>query len=486
MNNYKSLSLEEFNKLTNKKEDSYFDYKSARISPIDLQKDIVSFANGEGGSILVGYDEVKGIDGFENIDSYDNIIGACYDVSPVIPDLKNKFLEYEGHYLLLIIITKSQRVHETSRSEVYLRDGARKIKLNQDQITSLKYKKGELRFEDQTMNIDIEAVSESNYLSEYLSKFKINDSSDKYLMRNGLIYDNKPKISAIIFFHDEPQIILKCGIKINVFGMQKTSRTYMYDRKRRVETFDFTGPIEKIINSSLDCIFKSVMSRGVNYPKEAIQEGLVNAIIHRDFSVQEDIIVNLYDNSIEIISPGGFPGNLKSEDFNIKNIKRYLRNKTISTLLFKVSSLEIDINERISQDQGEGVKTIFSSMKKAGLKEPVYKEEYSHVHLVLKHENAESYEKRILEYIKSNGSIANREARDLLGEEDKEVIKNVFNKLKSKGIIKYEDDDVTKNKVRYKLVNKDEDTEVNKVELERSEKKVFKSDENLQQRSLFE
>lgn len=475
MSKYTSLTKIDFNNLIEKqKEDLYFDFKGSGIKPPDLQQHIVSFANGEGGRILIGFDEKNNkCNGYENMDQYDSIVASFFDVNPVIRDLKYNFIEFSGKYLIDVKIPKSQRVHETAKSEVYQRIGARKIKLNQEQITELKYKKGELKFEDEIKNIDIISVSESKYIKDFLKRSKINEVPKIYLLKNGFIYNNQPKISTIIFFHDEPQNILRCGLKINVFDMQKTSRSYIYKRQRRSNTINFVGPLEKIINDSLQFIFKSIQERKVYYPNEAIQEGLVNALIHRDFSISEDVIINLYDNSIEIISPGGFPGNLKANDFTIKNIKRFLRNPKICTLLFKISSIEKNINKRISQDQGEGIKTIFNSMKKAGLKEPKFEEKDNHVYLYLKHANAESYEKKILKYIKEKGSIANREARDLLGEEDKEVIKNIFVKLKRRGQIELVDTQATKDKTRYKAKNSNVDLK-NKI-----------SNNEPQQESLF-
>jgi len=467
MSKYKSLTQNEFDSLIkSNSEDLYFDFKGSQIKPADLQQHVVSFANGEGGRMLIGFDQNSNkCNGFKTMDDYDGIVGSFYEVKPVIRDLEYDFLEYNGQYLIDVRIPKSQRTHETSKSEVYQRIGARKIKLNQEQITELKYKKGEIKFEEETKNVDISAVTESVYIKNFLKKSKIDETPEKYLLKNGFIFDNKPKIATIIFFHDEPQNIIKCGLKVNVFDMQRTSRTYIYKRQRRSNTVNFLGALEDVIKKSLEFIFDSIQDRGVQYPKEAIQEGLVNACIHRDFSVDEDVIINLYDNSIEMISPGGFPGNLKIQDFNIKNIKRVLRNPKICSALFKVSSIEKNINNRISQDQGEGVKTIFNSMKKAGLKEPKFEEKDNHVYLYLKHENAESYEKKIMEYIEKKGSIANREARDLLGEEDKEIIKNIFVKLKRRGLIELVDESVTKDKIRYKVKNNSNDKKEKDVEV---------------------
>ena len=272
MSKYKSLTQDEFDSLIkSNSEDLYFDFKGSQIKPADLQQHIVSFANGEGGRMLIGFDQNSNkCNGFKTMDDYDGIVSSFYEVKPVIRDLEYDFLEYNGQYLIDVRIPKSQRTHETSKSEVYQRIGARKIKLNQEQITELKYKKGEIKFEEETKNVDISAVTESVYIKNFLKKSKIDETPEKYLLKNGFIFDNKPKIATIIFFHDEPQNIIKCGLKVNVFDMQRTSRTYIYKRQRRSNTVNFTGALEDVIKKSLEFIFDSIQDRGVQYPKEAI------------------------------------------------------------------------------------------------------------------------------------------------------------------------------------------------------------------------
>jgi ATP-dependent DNA helicase RecG len=272
----------------------------------------------------------------------------------------------------------------------------------------------------------------------------------KFLMTNGYVYNKKPKVCGIICFHDRPQNILKCGVKINRYEMNKTSRKYSYNRTRKAFDKNIFGPLEIQVRDGFDTIFKILETMKVRYPKEAISEGFVNALVHRDYSINEDIIVNMYDNQIEIISPGGFPGKIREEDLNRRRITRYLRNPTINNVLFSISALENDFKKRFNQDQGEGITTIFNAMKNAGLKNPEFKEIDNKVYLVLKHESAQSYESKILEYLDENGSIANKDARELLGEEDKEKIKNVFSKLEKSGKIERVDSNVPKSKIRYR------------------------------------
>jgi len=455
MGKYKTISEQEFKKITTRKEDLFYDRKGSAIQPKDLQKTIIAFANSEGGNIDIGIDDNKNCDGFNEMSKYDSVLKeGIFAVNPPISDLKYDFLEYNGKFVLLITIPKSERVHETSKSEVYLRVGASNKKLNQAEIQVLKYKKGELKFEEETKNIDLIAIENSRYLKEYIKKLKLSAKPLDFLISNGYVYNQKPKVASLICFHDRPQSILKCGIKINRYEMNKTSRKYAYERTRKTFDKSIFGPLEYLIRDGLDFVFTTLDKMKVKYPKAAIVEGFVNALVHRDYSINEDVIVNIYDNKIEMISPGGLPGKIRVEDLNSRKITRCLRNPIINNILFSLSATEDDFNKRLNQDQGEGVMTIFNEMKKAGLKDPEFKELDNKVYLNLKHESAQSYENKILDYLEKNDSIANRDARNLLGEEDKEKIKNVFSKLERKGKIKRVDSSVSKSKIRYRKTDK--------------------------------
>lgn len=454
MTNSREITTEEFEAISKRKEDLFFDRKGSRIKPSDLQGTVVAFANANGGLICVGLDDDGKLEENKDVSNFDNIIkDGVYSIDPLISDIECKFLKYNESFVLCINIPKSENVHSTSKAEVFLRVNACNKKLKQSEIQSLKYKKGEIKFEEEIKNVDLSGIVNSEYLKGYLTRFNIKTKPLDYITANGYVFNNKPKNLCLICFHDRPQNILKCGVKINLFEMSKTSRKYAYERSRKKLDKNIFGPLEIIIIDTIKEISNILLEMNIKYPKEAIIEGVVNALIHRDYSVSEDVVINIYDNLIEIISPGGFPGDIKESDLNLRKIKRYLRNPVICNFLFSISSLEPDFKKRLNQDQGEGVRTIFNSMKKAGLKEPEFKEIDNKVYLYLRHENARSYEQKILDYLNEHDSIANKDARDLLGEEDKEKIKNVFLKLEKKQKIERLDHNVPKSKVRYKRFN---------------------------------
>ncbi|WP_281178484.1 ATP-binding protein [Amycolatopsis jejuensis] len=108
-------------------------------------------------------------------------------------------------------------------------------------------------------------------------------------------------------------------------------------------------------------------------PRDAWLEGLVNAVIHRSYSLSGDHIrVEIYPNRIEIESPGRFPG--LANPRNPLEISRFARNPRIARVCADL---------RIGQELGEGIKRIFESMQQVGLTDPIYRQSAGSVRLIL-------------------------------------------------------------------------------------------------------
>jgi len=107
--------------------------------------------------------------------------------------------------------------------------------------------------------------------------------------------------------------------------------------------------------------------RGVNrediyeIPIEALREAVVNAIMHRDYSVRgTSLMVEIFDDRVEITNPGGLPKGLTRDSFGSVSIRR---NELIADLFYRLDKVE-----RI----GMGIEQMKEAMALAGLKEPVF------------------------------------------------------------------------------------------------------------------
>jgi ATP-dependent DNA helicase RecG len=146
----------------------------------------------------------------------------------------------------------------------------------------------------------------------------------------------------------------------------------------------FEGPIPHVIRAARETILRLIprrrlLSRGGKFietpivPEDAWLEGLVNAVVHRSYSLGGDHTrVEIFPNRVEFESPGRFPG--LADVRNPLHIARFARNPRISRVCADLS---------ITQELGEGIRRMFDEMQKAGLADPLYRQTAGSVQLVL-------------------------------------------------------------------------------------------------------
>lgn len=94
----------------------------------------------------------------------------------------------------------------------------------------------------------------------------------------------------------------------------------------------------------------------VEYPERAVHEALVNAFIHRDYLVTgSEVHVDIFDDRLEITSPGGMPGERSLEDFDIRSMPSIRRNPLLADMCERL---------KIMERRGSGVKKIFEDYTK--------------------------------------------------------------------------------------------------------------------------
>ena len=163
----------------------------------------------------------------------------------------------------------------------------------------------------------------------------------------------------------------------------------------------------------------------VSYPEEALHELVTNAVLHRDYSIASDVQIRIFDNRVEIESPGRLPGHVTLE--NIAKTQ-FARNPKLVRLVNKFKNPP-------NKDVGEGINTAFEAMEKLRLKKPEFQKTEGGFLVTLRHEALASPETMVLEYLKTNEEITNQQARELTGIKSENSMKNVFYRLRDLGSI---------------------------------------------------
>ncbi|MBB5150575.1 ATP-binding protein, partial [Ureibacillus thermosphaericus] len=313
----------------------------------------------------------------------------------VIPSVNYKFENIpvkkangkEDAIILLHIEPSVDKVHKTEADEVFLRVGDETIRLNYEQRVDLEYDKGSRLYEEQIVEGCTLDDLDKEVLDKYQKLLEFNGSFEELLLARGFLRrvngGVKLTVAGVLMFAKYPTAFIPSA-KLRFFrydGTKAEVGTSMNISKQKV----FEGPIPKLIEESkefIDTQLREFTALDKNtgqfitvpeYPPFAWQEGVINAITHRAYNIHgDDIKVFMFDDRLEIHSPGRLPNIV-----NVENIKytRYSRNPKIARALTEFGWV---------RELNEGVKRIYRDMEQFFLDPPVYNETHSSVILTLK------------------------------------------------------------------------------------------------------
>lgn len=449
-------------------EESHFaDVKAIEAKPSKLTEDISAFANADGGELFIGIDQ--GTDGhgrktrtwrgFENMEAANGHLQAFETYFPLSSEFQYEFFASAFPGLVLhILVNKTIGVSLASNNIPYLRRGAQSLPQNTPELRKrLEYSKGVHSFENDLTNANLSLVTESQVVSEFIENVVPSSRPEEYLRKQSLIKDDKATVAATLLFADEPQSILPkhCGIKIYRF------KTTAPEGFRDAEAFiprTVEGCLYKQIYAAVDLTKELVdaipkVGAGaefgkVEYPQRTLHEFIANAVIHRDYSIKDDIHVRIFDNRIEFQSPGRLPANM-----TVRNLttQRAARNGAVQRLLNK-------FKDPPNRDVGEGIKTATEAMTKKGLEKPLFAEVGNSFVVTIKHEKFATAELAIMEYLESHETVNNKQAREITYIHEDWKVKAIFRKMEKNKTIKQVEGTKT-SQIKYRKWTKEDDSE---------------------------
>jgi len=418
-------------------EGHFIDMKAKEITPSKLSRTLSAFANADGGEVYVGIATINGSfrwDGFakeEDANAHLQVVESLFSIGDIA---QCEFLSCpsETGYVLRVDIPKTGNILNASDSSPYIRRGAQNIPIKTaEQFERLRLDKGISSFEDQTLQIDCLDITNSLAIIEFLLNVVPTAEPEAWLKKQRLILNDKPVVAGEVLFADEPQVALpKAAIKVYRYKTTDAEGT------RQTLAFDpiaIEGNAYNQIYNAVDKvkqIAEEIPTLGttgfekISYPTEAIHEVVTNAVIHRDYSIKDDIHIRIFDNRIEIASPGTLPGHV-----TVSNIleERAARNPKIVRILNKFKNPP-------NKDVGEGLNTAFEAMRNLRLRDPIVEQRENQVLVTLKHEKLGTPEEIITTYLRNNAEINNAIAREIcfIGSENK--IKRIFQKMMQSGL----------------------------------------------------
>ena len=370
-------------------EDQWFDRKSIRVRAQDLDRPLTAFANAEGGVIVIGLSDGR-VEGIRSHASKQNAIRQAaldFTVPPVRAHVEqvgciNDAGEVDA--LLVIRVDPGELVHETRAGDVYLRVGDESRKLGFAARQELEFDKGQGQYDGRPVPdvriADLDRKLVQNYRS------RVGASSDLKLFRARSLLTPKDELTnaGYLLFAPRPQDLFpEAYIRVIRFLTPERGTGARLGVEEGSD-IRIEGPIPRAIQeadrviSSLIPKRRALAESGLFearpiVPREAWLEGVVNAAIHRSYSLSGDHIrVEIYPDRVEIESPGRFPG-LANPALPLE-IPRFARNPRIARVCADL---------RIGQELGEGIKRMFDEMRIVGLRDPAYRQTAGSVRLTL-------------------------------------------------------------------------------------------------------
>ena len=439
-----TISEEQAELVTRIDEGQFLDVKSTAIVPAKLSHTISAFANTDGGELYIGISEqilgggVKQREwaGFPDLEAANGHMQAFEQYFPLGNDFQYEFMRCPNRsgVVLHVLVSRTQGIVNATDGKAYVRRGAQNLpQTSNDELRRLQYTKGVISFEGHPVKAPKELIVESTITMEYLNYVVPSAEPAAWLRKQSLIVNDMPTVAGLLLFSEEPQAQLpkRCGIKVYRYETQDA------EGFREVLTFipiTVEGCLYEQIKKAVEVTIKEVEKiqhlgpsglESIKYPQETLHEIITNAVIHRDYSIADDIHVRIFDNRIEVQSPGRLPAHITPD--NILN-ERFARNGAIVRLLNKFP-------DPPNRDVGEGLNTAFEKMHQLGLKSPAIEERDSDVLVTIRHEPLASPEQTVMKYLETHDTIRNKQAREITHIRDSDRMKRILSTMAERGEI---------------------------------------------------
>ncbi len=298
-------------------------------------KTVSAFSNYDGGEILFGVDDDGNIKGLSDVKQ------ACLDIENKINDSispqPNYTLEIQNNEQTIKLSVKSglQKPY-LYKSKAYKRNDTATIEVDTLEFSRLVLEGKNIRFEelpckDQELSFEIlqsnlkEKIQIETFNKDTLKTLNLYDDANGFNNAAGLLADKN---------HFPGIDIVKFGENISIIQKRIT-----------FENTSVLGIYEKALSVFRD-YYQYEVIQGADrkmvekIPEAAFREAIANALIHRVWDVDSQIRVSMFDDRIEVVSPGGLPSGI-TEDEYLSGKLSVLRNRNLANVFYRLGFVEI-------------------------------------------------------------------------------------------------------------------------------------------------
>ena len=333
---FKKMGVDELRGLASRGEDSATQFKADITNAESLAAEMAAFANSEGGLILIGVADDGSMPGLspKDVARINQLISnaASHLVrSPLMVNTENVALG-NGRVVILLKVPKGiDKPYFDKNGVIWLKAGADKRRVNsKEELRRLFQMSDQFHADELPTKAGIDKLDKLRF-RDFLRdvyKWEYPDTPAELtrLLQNMNLAtdDGRLNLAGVLLFAEQPEFIVPQFVvkAIRYPGNEIHAIDYL-------DTEDFSGPLRRIFDDTLGFVMRNLhkvqAGRGVNapglpeIPETVFEELLVNALAHRDYLISAPVRLFIFDNRIEIISPGHLPNNLTVEKIRTGN-----------------------------------------------------------------------------------------------------------------------------------------------------------------------
>lgn len=297
-------------------------------------KTVSAFSNYNGGTILFGVDDNGNVKGLPDVKQ------ACLDIENKINDSispqPDYTLEVQSDNVIKLAVKSGIQKPYLYKSKAYKRNDTATIEMDTLELSRLILEGKNIKFEqlpckEQDLSFEIlhqklkESIQIDTFNIDTLKTLNLYDNVKGYNNAAGLLADKN---------HFPGIDIVKFGENISIIQKRVT-----FENKSILEVYDQT--IETFRDYYRYEIIQGAERKNIEkIPEAAFREAIANALIHRAWDVESQIRILMFDDRIEIISPGGLPAGITEEEY-LSGKLSVLRNRNLANVFYRLGFVEI-------------------------------------------------------------------------------------------------------------------------------------------------
>lgn len=355
-------------------EDSKLQFKEKFTSPDALAAEIVAFANTKGGKLLVGVTDrgqIKGLTGEEVARLNQMISNVCFQkIDPNI-SVTTENIAYKNNVVVVINVPMGpNKFYMANGSDVWVKVGADKRRAKREEMQRLLQESAKLYADEQVIENtslkDLDMLLVNEFIEKRLEE-KVEDNNpplETILNSMKILAGEKCTLAGLLLFTKKKHLALShYGIgAVSWYGNDLSGTKYR-------DSEDIYGNVEKLFADGMGFLKRQLRklqneqdfnTLGIlEIPEIALEEALVNAIVHRNYFINSNIRLLVFDNRVEIISSGVLPNTLSVE--SIKTGVHVVRNPILLSHIKDIPGIPY-------RGMGTGVSRIIKNCKGAEIK----------------------------------------------------------------------------------------------------------------------